>query len=289
MTGTKMEGQARSCVRTAMKAAEMDFIIEKREMFALSEEFGGRCSRTRIPNKVSLFTSGGQYLSTVSKDYSVLENRDVFLPLEALVSTGRYEIDRAGSFQEGRRAWMLLIPGEPQGALISREDTVEQNILFSTSHDGSGAVSGAIIPFRFGCENYLATALGRGDSIFLRHDTRLRDRVKDLAEFVAEAPKVLEGVIRSYRHLSQRCVTVEDVDQYVKALGLGERLAVQVFGPKPYPGWSTLSWWSVYNQYNSYLCHNKRVKTDNRYNSLWFGRAKQRNEKALELALTLAG
>ena len=66
----------------------------------------------------------------------------------------RYET--AGSLQEGRRVWMLArLPRE----FIIGGERISPYMVFSNTHDGSGAVKTALTPIRVVCNNTLNLAL----------------------------------------------------------------------------------------------------------------------------------
>lgn len=97
----------------------------------------------------------GQLLGVVSDRYRVVQNEDAFAFTDALLGEGvRYET--AGSLQSGRRVWMLAkLPNE----YIILGEQVSPYLVFSNTHDGSGAIKVAMTPVRVVCSNTLNLAL----------------------------------------------------------------------------------------------------------------------------------
>ena len=66
----------------------------------------------------------------------VVQNAEAFAFTDALLG-GRSEIRNRGSLQEGRRIWLLA--KLPDKYIIEGEQ-IEPYLVFSSSHDGSGAI-----------------------------------------------------------------------------------------------------------------------------------------------------
>ena len=91
----------------------------------------------------------------VTDRYKVIQNEEAFAFTDALLGEGvRYET--AGSLQEGRRVWLLArLPRE----YIIAGERISPYMVFSNTHDGSGAVKTALTPIRVVCNNTLNLAL----------------------------------------------------------------------------------------------------------------------------------
>ena len=94
-------------------------------------------------------------LGIVSDSYKVVQNEEAFAFTDALIGEGvRYET--AGSLDEGRKVWLLA--KLPERYQLVGED-VDPYIVFTSSHDGSGAIRVAPTPIRVVCQNTLNLAL----------------------------------------------------------------------------------------------------------------------------------
>lgn len=94
-------------------------------------------------------------LGIVTDRYRVIQNREAFAFTDALLGEGvRYET--AGSLMGGRKVWMLA--RLPREYIIGGEH-ISPYLVFSNTHDGSGAVRVAVTPVRVVCSNTLNLAL----------------------------------------------------------------------------------------------------------------------------------
>lgn len=105
--------------------------------------------------KVNVRDRDRKVLGVVSDRYRIVQNREAFSFTDALLGNGvRYET--AGSLQEGKRVWLLArLPRE----YIIAGERISPYLVFSNSHDGSGAVRVALTPIRVVCNNTLNLAL----------------------------------------------------------------------------------------------------------------------------------
>ena len=99
---------------------------------------------------VNFSKNGGK--TNVSK---FIQNREAFAFTDALLGSGvRYET--VGSLQAGKKVWLLArLPRE----YIIAGERISPYLVFSNSHDGSGAVRAALTPVRVVCNNTLNLAL----------------------------------------------------------------------------------------------------------------------------------
>ncbi len=105
--------------------------------------------------KANIRDSDNRILGVVTDRYKVVQNAEAFAFTDALLGEGvRYET--AGSLQNGRKIWLLA--KLPDKYIIEGEQ-IDPYLVFSSSHDGSGAIKVAMTPVRVVCQNTLNIAL----------------------------------------------------------------------------------------------------------------------------------
>ena len=101
--------------------------------------------------KANVRDSDRRVLGVVTDRYKVIQNEDAFAFTDALLGEGvRYET--AGSLQGGKKVWLLA--HMPHEYIISGE-RISPYLVFSNTHDGSGAIKVALTPIRVVCNNTL--------------------------------------------------------------------------------------------------------------------------------------
>lgn len=105
--------------------------------------------------KANIRETDGKVLGVVSDRYKIVQNIDAFTFTDNLIEHG-VTYETAGSLQEGKRIWLLAkLPDSYRLA----DEKVDPYIVFSNSHDGSGAIKAAMTPVRVVCQNTLNLAL----------------------------------------------------------------------------------------------------------------------------------
>ena len=105
--------------------------------------------------KANVRSTDDKVLGIVTDRYKVVQNKEAFEFTDLLLGEGvKYET--AGSLQGGRRVWMLA--RLPYQYVINSEE-ITPYMVFTNSHDGSGAIRVAITPVRVVCSNTLNLAL----------------------------------------------------------------------------------------------------------------------------------
>lgn len=134
--------------KEALTAAGLDWNVVQEPIYTETEELINGY-------KANVRDSDRRVLGVVSDRYKVIQNTEAFAFTDTLLGEGvRYET--AGSLQGGRKVWLLA--HMPHEYIISGE-RISPYLLFSNTHDGSGAVKIALTPIRVVCNNTLNLAL----------------------------------------------------------------------------------------------------------------------------------
>lgn len=105
--------------------------------------------------KANIRDTDNRILGVVTDRYKVVQNAEAFAFTDALLGEGvKYET--AGSLQDGKKIWILA--KLPDKYIIEGEQ-IDPYLVFSSSHDGSGAIKVAMTPIRVVCQNTLNVAL----------------------------------------------------------------------------------------------------------------------------------
>jgi phage/plasmid-like protein (TIGR03299 family) len=142
------------------KVTHGDVLVVKRPEWI--DDFGTTHPSELIPAKgfkANLREDTGDVLGIVSDEYEVVDNRDAFRFLDALIGS-ELHFETAGSLWRGRRVWVLArlpeyveLGGDPSATYI----------YVANSHDGSMAVTAAVTPIRIVCANTLGAALRQAE------------------------------------------------------------------------------------------------------------------------------
>ena len=132
----------------AISLAGLDWKVEQKKIYL---EDG-----TEIKDAfANVRSSDGKPLGIVGNRYQIVQNSDAFSFTDALLGEGvRYET--AGSLKDGKTIWLLAKLPDKYEIL---GDKVDPYIVFTNTHDGSGAVKVAMTPVRVVCNNTLNMAM----------------------------------------------------------------------------------------------------------------------------------
>jgi len=159
-----------------MRAIEEDHLIAASELKSLL--FEDKMATMRIDNL--------EPLGIVSKDYGVVQNQHAFDFVDLMTKGKRGSrtpvIECAGVLGRGERIFITAKFPEPIRINNSSNDVIDMYIVFTTTHDGTGAVTCMVTPVRVVCNNTLNIAFrnNRG-KIMWRHTSNVLNRI-DLTE-----------------------------------------------------------------------------------------------------------
>lgn len=177
--------------------------------------------------RVNIRDSDRKALGVVTDRYKIIQNWEAFAFTDALLGNGvRYET--AGSLQEGRRVWLLA--RLPHEYIISGE-RISPYLIFSNTHDGSGAVRVALTPVRVVCNNTLNLALHTAKrSWSMIHTGNIMDKMKEAEDTLFMAEKYMDSLGKEFEYLRSQKVTDGQVKEYIEQLLPMEKDATPIQG-----------------------------------------------------------
>jgi phage/plasmid-like protein (TIGR03299 family) len=145
----------------------------------------------------------------------VIQNREAFEFTDALLGEGvRYET--AGSLQGGKRVWMLA--RLPHEYIISGE-RISPYLLFSNTHDGSGAIKVALTPIRVVCNNTLNLALSTAKrSWSMIHTGDIKGKMQEAKDTLFMAEQYMDMLGCEFEELRKIRLTEKQVMEYIEVL-----------------------------------------------------------------------
>ena len=103
------------------------------------------------PMKVNVRSDNNAFLGVVSDRYQTVQNKDAFSFLSYLTD---FKFISAGIVSGGKTIWMCV--EVPEFSVLG--ESMKMYIVFSSTHDGKGAIRAAITPVRPACSNTLNLA-----------------------------------------------------------------------------------------------------------------------------------
>lgn len=194
--------------REALIAAGLDWDVVQRPVFTQDG--------VKVPGYfANVRQQDGSILGVVTSRYKVVQNRDAFAFTDALLGDGvRYET--AGSLMGGRKTWILA--KLPTRYIIQGEQILPY-LVFSNTHDGSGAITIAMTPIRVVCNNTLNLALDTADrSWSIHHTGDIAAKLEDARETLFMAEDYMNELGKGFEDLSRKRLTDAAVDEYIKEL-----------------------------------------------------------------------
>ena len=116
----------------AIKAAHLDWTVEKREIYFKEEidVFKSANAFATVRTDINL------PLGIVSKNYKPIQNLEAFNFMDTLTMTKEAKYHTAGALFSGERVWILT--KLPEQIVVLDEDVVDRYLLLVNNHDGKG-------------------------------------------------------------------------------------------------------------------------------------------------------
>ena len=237
-------------VKEALEASHADYRVELADVMfitpdmvkALAESKDGMISADLLIDavikgkKATFRTDKNKPLGIVSDTYGIVQNLDAFTFIDTLC-TGQVGdhvpvIECAGVLGYGER--VFITAKFPEDIILDNkdDDKVEMYMVFTTSHDGTGAVKCMVSPCRVCCQNTLNLALNHNHGcLSLRHSSNIMQRLdltsKENTEFAFKALNLMNVYKRSleqrFDHLRNIRLAERDLDNILASVAMSEK------------------------------------------------------------------
>ncbi len=192
----------------SLRLAGLDWRVLQEPIYTETEE--------RIEGyKANVRDSDRRVLGVVTDRYRVIQNEEAFAFTDELLGEGvRYET--AGSLLGGRKVWLLAhLPHE----YIIGGERISPYLVFSNTHDGSGAVRIALTPIRVVCCNTLNLALATAKrSWSMNHTGDIQGKLKEAEDTLFLASAYMDALGKEFELLRKKTLTDKAVMEYIEVL-----------------------------------------------------------------------
>lgn len=167
--------------REALRLAGLDWEVVQSPIFTTHGKVEGFKANVRSTDR--------QVLGVVTDRYKVVQNTEAFAFTDSLLGEG-VQYETAGSLMGGRKVWLLArLPRE----FIIAGERISPYLVFSNTHDGSGAVRVAVTPIRVCCNNTLNLALATAQRSFsMIHTGDIRGKIHEAKQTLFMADQYME-------------------------------------------------------------------------------------------------
>ncbi|MBR2843003.1 MAG: DUF932 domain-containing protein [Lachnospiraceae bacterium] len=191
----------------ALRLAGLDWDIIQHPIYADGQKVEGYQANVR--------NTDGKVLGVVTNRYQVIQNKEAFAFTDALLGEGvKYET--AGSLLGGRRVWLLA--RMPREYIIGGE-RISPFLVFTNTHDGSGAVRVAVTPIRVVCSNTLNLALSQAKrSWSMIHTGNVNEKLNDARNTLFLAEEYMDGIGEAISSLQEKALGENLVNKFIELL-----------------------------------------------------------------------
>ncbi len=276
----------------AIRLAGLDWEVQLRPLFV-----GVRDNEMVLADEANgvVRMTDNRVLGIVGNRYKPLQNKEAFNFMDGVVGGKEAMYHTAGSLRDGKVVWMLA--KLPSTILVKGKDPIEQYLLLSNTHDGTGCVKMLMTPVRVVCANTLAIAVqGAKDMFNIKHTASIDSKIKAAQDALGIAVKYYKEFSVKADWLADQKFTDLQMDLALKNVFPAENesdvptrtknirnnvkdLFEDGLGIAPWRG----TGWAAVNAFGEYFDHHKVVKgndREGRLDSIWFGAAAAQKHKA---------
>ena len=164
-----------------------------------------------VPNAYATYRKDTQHIfGVVGNRYEVIQNTEAFAFFDSIIGEGHAEYETVGALGNGER--VFITAKLPEGMHVNKE-LIDQYLLLSMAHDGSGAIVVMFTPIRVVCNNTLTLALDRRSKtkVSIRHTKNALNRLDEAKKILGIASKTFSDMEEYFNVMAKRRVEDDDL------------------------------------------------------------------------------
>lgn len=152
-------------------------------------------------------------LGVVKSKYTPVQNKEAFTFFDDAIGKNAAIWQTAGFWGNGER---IFISAKLPNNILVKGDPVENYLVFTNTHDGTGGVKILFTPIRVICQNTLNAAIQSSTNyVSFRHTTSVHNKISIAQEILGISKKYAEEIGFAYNVLANISVTDDEVIQYI--------------------------------------------------------------------------
>lgn len=157
-------------------------------------------------------TDTNETFGIVGGRYTVLQNTECFKFFDDIIGEGHAAYETVGALGNGET---VFLTAKLSKELVINKDLVDQYLLLTNTHDGSGSVNIMFTPIRVVCNNTLTMALNSNKSKFtIRHTKNLHNKLK-------QAENAL-GIVK------KQSVLLKETMEHIAKISIDDKKAIDI-------------------------------------------------------------
>lgn len=210
--------------REVIEAANLDFNVLKGQIYGeyarpiFDRTTGEQLLTAKIPNTMFTYREDTGLVLTkdahmVTNAYEVVQNIEAFDFFDSIVEEGVAEYETAGVLGNGE---IIFVSAKLPRINLVNDDKIDQYLLFTMRHDGTGAVNLLFTPIRVVCNNTLVAALGSQQKLSFKHTKNVKEKIEFSKTLLGILPKQRNNTTAIYNTMIESKVRDENqVHEYI--------------------------------------------------------------------------
>jgi len=150
----------------------------------------------------------------VGKDYTIVQNNDVFSFFDQIVGQGKAIYETAGCL--GKGGVIFVTAKLPKEIVIGNDGPIDNYLVLCSSHDGSMAITAFFTPVRVACQNTLNASFNNNTNrVYIKHTQNVKERFVEAAKVMGIHSAYLDNLETAFRLLYDKRVSDQDMKSII--------------------------------------------------------------------------
>jgi len=155
-----------------------------------------------------------QIFGIVGSRYEVIQNSEAFDFFDSIVGEGHATYETVGALGKGEQ---VFITAKLPNKLMVKGEDIDNYLLLTMAHDGSGAIQVMFTPIRVVCNNTLSAALRHcKNKVSIRHTKNARTKLELSKKILGIVDMQSDKLSQAFNRMAQKAMNDDEIETIIK-------------------------------------------------------------------------
>ena len=164
-----------SSIQEALELTKLNYEVGITPLYGFPNDI-----KQKVNHSATFRTDTSEILGVVGNRYTVVQNSEMFDLIKTITDNEEgLEWVTGGYYNNGGKVFVSVKLPKTIRLKDNPNDIIENYLLFSSSHDGSGSITVALTPLRVVCQNILRSAINNASTKWVfKHTKNVNNKIK---------------------------------------------------------------------------------------------------------------
>jgi phage/plasmid-like protein (TIGR03299 family) len=201
-----------SSIQEALELTRLNYEVGITPLYGFPNDI-----KQKVNHSATFRTDTSEILGVVGNRYTVVQNSEMFDLIKTITDNEQgLEWVTGGYYNNGGKVFVSVKLPKTIRLKDNPNDVIENYLLFSSSHDGSGSITVALTPLRVVCQNILNAAIQNASTKWVfKHTKNVNTKIKTIHSYFEIVNDEIDSLSSMFSMMNEYNLTEQQIKNVI--------------------------------------------------------------------------